>query len=147
MNSDFAEKKSAENSPARFRRPLIILLFVLSISGFASTFLFKTSASPLSATLIKPFKLNAMDSSSFSNFIKKPDVGLWNHSEDTVVCQGTVIRENSKALALVNGKTVAVGGTVNGIRILEITDGSVLVECNGEIRRLVPGKSFTPGKK
>ena len=149
MHADLVEKTvTAKPTPVWFKWTLLALLFAFSAAGFASsTFLTKKSARLFSGTLGNQLKSGIMDFGGSSGFRGKPDSSRWNHFDNTITCQGTIICENGKALAMINGRTTAVGGTINGARILEITASNVVVECNGKIRRLAPGKSFTPGKK
>jgi len=149
MLDDLAEKTVvAKPTPAWLKRTLLFLLFVFSAAGFASgMFLTKKSSRLFSSTLGQQFKFSAMNSGGSSGFSGKIDPSRWNRFNNTITCQGTIIPKNGKALAMINGKTITAGGTINGVRILGVTDSHVLIEWNGKTRQLEPGKSFTPEKK
>ena len=149
MLDDLAEKTvAAKPTPAWLKRTLLVLLFVFSAAGFASgIFLTKKSSRMFSSTLGQQFKSGTMDFGGSSGVGGKTDSSRWNHFNNTITCQGTIIPKNGKALAMINGKTITTGGTINGVRVLGITDSHVLIEWNGKTRRLEPGKSFTPEKR
>jgi len=65
----------------------------------------------------------------------------------TITVRGTLIGEEGGAAVLINEKVVPQGSLVNGIRILEITNQSVVVETGGLKRRLQVGESFDPDEK
>ncbi len=135
----------AKTTPVWAKWILIILLFASSLAGFFSNrVLLKKTTSLFSAALSQPSNPNAANFSSFSKLSNKIDSDRQKFSDATMICQGTIVRENGKSLAMINGHTATVGGTINGIRILKITSSNVLIECNGETRRLVPGERFSP---
>lgn len=138
----------AKNTPVWAKWILIILLFASSLAGFFSNrVLLKKTTSRFSAALSQPSNPNAANFSSFSKLSNKIDSDRRIFSDDTIICQGTIIRENGKSLAMINGYTAAVGSTINGLRILKITSSNILVEYKGETHRLVPGERFSPRKK
>lgn len=148
FNFNEEEKVPAKLTPAWLKRTLIVLLFVFSAAGFASsTFLFKKAVSLLPKLSGQPFKIDTTEHKNFSLLAEKKDASRWDFPKDAITCQGTIVHESGKALALINGKVIPVDGVVNGFRILEITASNVLIECDGETHRIVPGKSFTPEKK
>jgi|GEM_PF-2889965 len=149
MSPEFpAEKTPTRPTPPWLKWTLLALLFTLSIAGFASSSLrLKKPANPFSAALNRRFKPGEGSFYSFSNFAGKTESGRRTYPNDAIICQGTIIWEDGKARAMINGQTITEGVTVNGIRILKITASNVLVGCRGETRRLSPGESFTPGKK
>lgn len=149
MQTDPAEKTVATKpTPAWLKRTLLFLLFAFSAAGFVSSALLtKKSANWFSSVLGRQFKSGTTGFRGSSGISCKTDSSRWDRFNNTITCQGTIIPKNGKALAMINGKTITVGGTINGVRVLGITDSHVLIEWNGETRRLAPGKSFTPEKK
>ena len=146
MNPTFAEEKAVtETTPVWLKRTLLFLLFGSAIAGFASIALKSDGLFPASPG--QQFKSGIVNSTGFLNFSEKPGSGRRNSSDNTIFCQGTLIGENGKAMAVINGQTVSVGITIDGVKIMKITRSHVLVEFNGKTRRLAPGESFTPGKK
>jgi hypothetical protein len=137
----------AKTTPAWIKWILLTLLFTSALAGFLSNgFLLKKTTSLLSDSLSRIPGSTETNLSGFSKLSKKIDSDRRTFSDDMIICQGTIIRENGKSLAMINGRTAVVGGTINGLRILKITSSNVWVECNGETRRLVPGERFSPKK-
>jgi len=65
----------------------------------------------------------------------------------TITVRGTLLGEEGGAAVLINKKVIPSGTLINGIRILEITNQSVVVEVDGLKRRLQVGESFNPDKE
>jgi len=83
--------------------------------------------------------LETEDSPSFfSKLIKK---------DRTINVKGTLLGEAGGAAALINEKMVPEGFMINGIRILEITDQSIVIESDGRKHRLQVGESFDPAEQ
>jgi hypothetical protein len=76
--------------------------------------------------------------SFFSKLIKK---------DRTINVKGTLLGEAGGAAALINEKMVPEGFMINGIRILEITDQSIVIESDGRKVRLQVGESFDPAEQ
>jgi hypothetical protein len=143
-----SHKTSDKTTPAWLKWTLISVMFASALAGFFSNgILLKKMLSPFLTTLSKRSDASAPAFSGFSKLSNKIDSDRQKFSDATLICQGTIVRENGKSLAMINGHTATVGGTINGIRILKITSSNVLIECNGETRRLVPGERFLPIKK
>lgn len=137
----------AKTTPTWIKWILLTLLFTSALAGFFSSgFLLKKTTSLLPDAWWQPPGTIEANFNSFSKLSKKIDSDRQNFSDDNIICQGTIIRENGKSLAMINGQTAVVGGTINGLRILKITSSNVWVECDGETRRLVPGERFSPKK-
>ncbi len=149
MNPTLAEEKApAKNTPAWLKWTLLVLLFAASLTGLASgSRQLKKPACRASAPSGKPFNSGAMNFRGFSNFTGKTDFDRKKSSDGSITCQGTLIQENGKALAIINDRTVYAGNIIDGVKILEITRSHVLVEYRGKTRRLKPGDRFTPAKK
>jgi hypothetical protein len=64
-----------------------------------------------------------------------------------IICHGMGVGKDGIALAVIDGRIVKPGAVVRGMKILEISVGSILVEYNGKRLRLSPGESFTPKKQ
>ena len=62
----------------------------------------------------------------------------------TITVRGTLLGEEGGAAALINKKVVPVGTLINGVRILEITNQSIVIQSDGLKRRLQVGESFNP---
>lgn len=138
----------AKTTPAWIKWALLTLLFTASLAGFFSNgLLFKKTAGMFSNALSQESGSTAANFGGFSKLSKKIDSDRQSFSDDNIICQGTITRENGKSLVMINGRTAAAGGTINGLRILKITSSNVLIECNGETRRLAPGERFSPRKK
>ncbi len=60
---------------------------------------------------------------------------------------GTLLGEEGGAAVLINEKVIPTGTTINGFRVLEITNQSIVVELDGLKRRLQVGESFDPDKE
>ncbi len=65
----------------------------------------------------------------------------------TITVRGTLLGEEGGAAVLINKKVIPAGTVINGIRILEITNESIVVELNGLKRRLQVGETFDPDKE
>ncbi len=65
----------------------------------------------------------------------------------TIVVKGTLLGEEGGAAVLINKKMLPAGTVINGIRILEITNDSIVVESGGLKRRLQVGETFDPDEK
>ncbi len=143
-----SETVPAKTTPAWIKWILLTLLFTSAPAGFFSSgFLLKKTISLSPDARWHPPEIIEENFSSFSKLSKKIDSDRQKFSDDNIICQGTIIRENGNSLVMINGRTAAVGGTINGLRILKITSSNVSIECNGETRRLVPGERFSPRKK
>ena len=62
----------------------------------------------------------------------------------TINVKGTLLGKAGGTAALINEKMVPEGFMINGIRILEITDQSIVIESDGRKVRLQVGESFNP---
>lgn len=143
MNPAYEDgSQTAKSTLARIKWPLIILLVAAVIAGSVFGVLKVrrsagggSSGSPDQETALGT-QLNKMNA-----FFKKtaPD-----QPAGTILCQGVILSATRGARAIINGETAGTGVVVNGARILEITASNVLVECNGQTRRLAPGESFIP---
>jgi hypothetical protein len=148
MNLTSAEKKApAKPTPLWLRRSLLCLLFGSAFIGLAfGIFLLKTPVKPDTSSLKQQFRAKSSNSRNTSSLIEKAALEHLN-SADNIVCQGTLVGKNGKALAIINGQTVSLGMTIDGAKILKIDSNYVEVECAGKKHRLKPGESFTPSKK
>lgn len=149
MDSNFAEKTALPGTtPVWLKWILLTLLFASAIAGFSSgRFFFKKSAILHPVSLGQKLGSGTTNCGGISKISGKINSCLRNFSDGTIICQGTIIREKGKALAMINGRTASVGSTVNGVRIREINAGNILVEYNGQTRRLNPGERFEPKKQ
>lgn len=144
MNLTSAEEKvPAKSTPAWLKRALLCLLFGSVFIGLAfGVFLLKTPAKSGSFPLEQPFR----SQSKSSSLMEKAALDR-RDSADSIICQGTLVGKNGKALAIINGQTVSLGMTIDGAKILKIDGNHVEIECAGKKHRLEPGESFTPAKK
>ena len=62
----------------------------------------------------------------------------------TITVRGTLIGEEGGAAVLINKKVLPEGSVINGMRIMEITGQSIVVDSGGQKRRLQVGEIFNP---
>jgi hypothetical protein len=142
------ETSPAKTTPKWVKWTLISVMFTSALVGFFSNgILLKKMLRPFSTTLSNQSSSSEVAFGGFSKLSNKIDSDRQKFSDVAIICQGTIIRENGKSLAMINGHTATVGGTINGVRILKITSSNVLIECNGETRWIAPGERFLPIKK
>lgn len=148
MNLTSAEEKApAKPTPAWLRRSLLCLLFGSAFVGLTfGIFLLKTPVKSDPSSLEQQFRSKSSNFRNSSSLIEKAALDRLN-SADSIICQGTLVGKNGKALAIINGQTVSLGMTIDGAKILKIDSSCVVVEFAGKKHRLEPGKSFTPAKK
>ena len=148
MNLTSAEEKApAKPTPAWFRRSLLCILFGFAFIGLTfGVFLLKTPVKSDPASLEQQFRSKSSNFRNSSGLIEKAALECRN-SADSIICQGTLVGKNGKALAIINGQTVSLGMTIDGAKILKIDSNYIEVECAGKKHRLKPGESFTPAKK
>ncbi len=65
----------------------------------------------------------------------------------TITVRGTLIGKEGGSAALINEKMVPEGYLINGIRILQITDKSVVIQSDTLKYRLQVGESFNPDER
>lgn len=144
MNSDFPERHSAKPSYNRLKQLLIVILFSSAIIGYVSTvFILRPKKSQYCTVTGKQPASNPKTPVRLQEPRQK---ALFSGKEKPVICQGVIITTNGQLRAVFNGKPIASGKKSGRVRILEVTTSNVLVECNGQQRRLLPGESFVPGK-
>jgi len=141
------EKAPAKPAPAWLRRSLLCLLSGSAVIGAAFVvFLLKPPVKSGPSSFEQQFLSKPSTSRSSPGLIEKAALERRN-SADSIICQGTLVGKNGKALAIINGQTVSSGMTIDGAKILKIDSSYVVVECAGKKHRLEPGESFTPAKK
>jgi len=133
---------SKEKSGGNKTVPLLIVLLVLCLGGggywaFLHQEELKEKFFPSDADeTVQTEEFPGKESSSFlSKLIKK---------DRTIVVRGTLLGEEGGAAVLVNKKVLPEGTWINGIRILEITNQSIVIQSGGVKRRLQVGESFDP---
>ena len=145
------EKKSVGKTPPWLNRVLLVLLFASTVAGF----FFSTTRIRHPAIKIPEF-FNKFPSffsrpalppkaKEFGDFVVFRDKsGL---TEIEIVCRGMGVGKGGLSRAVVDGKIVAPGAIIRGMKIIEISSSNILVECSGKILRLEPGERVAPEKK
>ena len=144
-----SSKKALEEKPGRSKIvPVVIILLVLAllaglIAGGYWVFvhqdeLIERFFPPQSSEEVQGENAPEVKPSFFRKLIKK---------DRTITVRGTLLGEEGGAAVLINKKVIPAGTLINGIRILEITNQSVVVEFGGLKRRLQVGESFNPDEK
>ena len=141
--------KTPEKKPGRNKIiPIVIVLLVLAllaglVAGGYWVFMHQNELierffPPQSAEEVQTGKAPEEKPSFFRTLVKK---------DRTITVRGTLLGEEGGAAALINKKVVPAGTLINGIRIIEITNQSVVVQFEGLKRRLQVGESFNPDAK
>jgi len=65
----------------------------------------------------------------------------------TITVTGTLLGKEGGAAALINEKMVPEGFMINGMRILQITDQSIVIQSDNLKYRLQVGESFNPDER
>jgi len=122
--------------------PVVIFLFVLAllVAGGYWAFVHQDELKERffpsdSAEAVQMEEMPDEKPSFLSRLIKK---------DRTIVVRGTLLGEEGGAAVLVNKKVLPEGTWINGIRILEITNQSIVIQFGGVKRRLQVGESFDP---
>jgi len=140
MPATLSEESTVKPTSPWLKWTLLILLFTSAAAGcFFAALQVRTSAAFLPSLLHAETKHEPGAFGDFQTLLGKATSG---QTENTLTCQGMIFDEKGGALAILNGQTTAAGAIINGVRILEITVSNVLVECNGETRRLGSGDRF-----
>lgn len=63
-----------------------------------------------------------------------------------IICHGMGVGKDGISRAVIDGKIVAPGTTIRGMKIIDINASNILVECNGRSLRLEPGERVAPEK-
>jgi len=145
------KKTSAGKTPPWLNRILLVLLFASAVAGF----FFSTTRIRHPAIKIPAF-LNKLPS-----YFNRPDVPQKTHefgdfvvfrdksglTEIAIVCHGMGVGKDGLSRAVIDGKIVAPGAIIRGMKIIEISASNILVECSGKSLRLEPGERVAPEKK
>jgi len=142
-------KKAPGKKPGRNKIvPVIIVLLVLAllaglVAGGYWVFIHQDELierffPPQSTEEVQEGNVQEEKPSFFRKLVKR---------DRTITVRGTLLGEEGGAAVLINKKVFPVGTLINGIRILEITNQSVVVESGGLKRRLQVGESFDPDEK
>jgi hypothetical protein len=144
------EKKSVRKTPPWLKWLLLVVLFASTGAGFLSrTFRVRHSAVDIPAFFNKiPSLFNKANllqkSGEFGDFVVFRDKsGL---TEIAIVCYGMGVGKDGLSRAVIDGKIVAPGAVVRGMKIIEISASNILVECSGKSLHLEPGERVTPEK-
>lgn len=124
--------------------PVLIVLFVLALAGsgywvFVHQNELKERFFPSdSADTVQTEEMPEEKTSFLSRLIKK---------DRTIVVRGTLLGEEGGAAVLINKKVLPQGTWINGMRILEITNQSIVIQSGGVKRRLQVGETFDPDEE
>lgn len=150
MNSVLKRKKSVGKTPPWLKWFLLVLLFTSTIAGFFfSTLMVRRSAINIPSFFGKiPSFFNKSasfpeigGSGDFMVFLDK--TGL---TKIEIICHGMGVGKDGISRAVIDGKIVAPGTTIRGMKIIDINVSNILVECNGRRLRLEPGERVAPEK-
>jgi hypothetical protein len=151
MNSILKRKKtSVGKTPPWLKRLLLVLLLASTVAGFSlGTLMVRRSAGDIPSLFNKiPSLFNKPaafprigESEDFMVFLDK--TGL---TKIEIICHGMGVGKDGISRAVVDGKIVAPGAVIRGMKILDINVSNILVECNGKSLRLEPGERVTPEK-
>ena len=145
------EKTSVGKTPPWLKRILLVLLFASTIAGFFfGALMVRRSVikTPSFFNRIPSFfnkSVSLKKTGEFGDFIVFRDkTGL---TEIEIICHGMGIGKDGLSRAVIDGKIVAPGAIIRGMRIIEISASNILVECSGKSLRLEPGERVAPEKK
>ncbi|MCU0856800.1 MAG: hypothetical protein MUC65_00160 [Pontiellaceae bacterium] len=88
-------------------------------------------------------KIFLQASSSFKKFIRSNALLNKIGPETTITCRGVTLDTGNNPLAILDDQTVGIGQIFNGVKVIDITSSYVLIEHQGETRRLALGEKFT----
>ncbi len=145
------KKISVGKTPPWLKRVLLVLLFASTVAGFFfSAIRIRHPAIKIPAFFNKiPSYFNKpallSKTQEFGDFVVFRDKsGL---TEIAIVCHGMGVGKDGLSRAVVDGKIVAPGAIIRGMKIIEISASNILVECSGKSLRLEPGERVAPEKK
>ena len=145
------EKKSAGKTPPWLKQLLLVLLLASTVAGFFFGALMVWRSVIQTPSFFNKFpsffnkSVSLKKAGEFGDFIVFRDkTGL---TEIEIVCHGMGVGKDGLSRAVVDGKIVAPGAIVRGMKIIEISASNILVECSGKSLRLEPGERVAPEKK
>ena len=145
-NTVIREKNLQTTTPPGLKRFLVALLILTAVSGYALNVVFifgGTYSAALEATpseALAPITKNITEQTAT---LLEQAISDAPKQETELSFQGTMMGENGK-IALVNNAMVARGATIHrNIKVLEITERSLTVECLGETNVIAFGESAT----
>lgn len=151
MNPVLRKKTSVRKTPPWLKWFLLILLFASTIAVFFSRMpMVRRPAIKIHSLLSRiPSRssqsANRKDADEFGDFtVFRDKSGL---TEIAIVCHGMGVGKDGLARAVIDGKIVAPGAIIRGMKIIEISASNILVECSGKSLRLEPGERVAPEKK
>jgi hypothetical protein len=129
-------------APVRLKRFLLGLLFICTIGGFiAGALSIRKTLIEFPALIDSKTKPTADKTGGFQALFEKAAL---SKPDSAPLYQGVIVGKEGQPMAVINGQATRSGTVTNGVRILEITENSLLIECNGETRRLRPGERLAP---
>lgn len=164
MNNNKKKSKPAGATHPALKKILLTLLFISVIGGYAgNAFLFshagETIQSTVTATLQSTIEENSsIESSLLDSFL--PSRGQTDNtsfqgvkdlfrtaSKEKVemisfTFQGTLAGSDG-AIAMINGKQVAVGADFQGVNVTAISNRVLILEYKGETKKLVVGETVS----
>ena len=152
MKSVLERKNTAVGkTPSWLKRLLLVLLLASTVAGFFfGTLMVRRSAVKIPSFFNKiPSFFNKSvslkKSGEFGDFVVFRDkTGL---TEIEIICHGMGVGKDGLSRAVIDGKIVAPGAIIRGMKIIEISASNILVECSGKSLRLEPGERVAPEKK
>ena len=142
--------ESVRKTPPWLKWLLIVLLFISTVAGiFFSTIIVRPSAINIPSFFNKtPSFLKPSARLNQTGDFGDPVVfrGKSGLTEIEIVCHGMGVGKDGLSRAVIDGKIVAPGTVIRGMKIVEISASNILVSCNGGNFRLEPGERVTPEK-
>lgn len=134
MNPPLDEKTIVEN---RSKRVLIVLFLLICLAGltFGSLVVWGPADGPCKRLFSKA-AVSVKKLTRSSTLLKRAGTG------DAVTCRGVTLDVNNNALAIMDDQTLGIGQMHKGIKIIDITSSYVLVQYQGETRRLELGEKM-----